>query len=221
MDAITAIESRFSARAFLDKPVTDSCLEQLFSAARWAPSGVNTQPWQVIIAGPDVRRRIGERFIAEREAGRAPNPDYAYYPPEWAEPYKSRRKACGLALYGALGISREETERRKAQWYRNYHFFEAPVGCFFVMDRSLEKGSWLDFGMFLQSVMIAAKGLGLDTCPEASMSEYPDVVRQALSLGDEMAVVCGMAIGYADMAHPINQYRTEREPVSAFMRKVD
>ena len=221
MDCLEAIRTRFSARAFTSKAVPESLLKDLFEAARWSPSGVNTQPWQVLIPSLAARQQIGDRIVAHRDAGIEPNPDYQYYPTEWQEPYSARRKACGLALYGALDIKKDDTEARKAQWYRNYYFFDAPIGVFFLIDRRLEKGSWLDCGMFIENVMIAAKGLGLDTCAQASMSEYPDIVREVCGLEDKWSVICGMAIGYADMTHPINQYRTERESYEAFVRKMD
>jgi nitroreductase len=221
MDCLEAIRSRMSARAFLDTPVSQSQLTTLFETARWAPSGGNTQPWRVVVPSQATCQAIGDAIVAQREAGTAPNPDYAYYPNEWTEPYKSRRKACGVALYGALGIAKEDTQARKAQWYRNYYFFGAPVGCFFCVEKTLEKGAWMDTGMFIQSVMIAAKGLGLDTCPQAAMAEYPDIVRTHCQIAPNWAIVCGMAIGYADKAHPINQYRTEREPVKALVQFLD
>jgi nitroreductase len=216
-----AIRGRASTRAFLDRAVPPGVVREILDTARWAPSGVNTQPWKVAVLGEATRKRLGDAIIAAREAGTEENPDYHYYPTRWDEPYRSRRKASGLALYGALGIGREDAEARRAAWYRNYRFFGAPVGLIFSIDRGLEKGSWVDIGMFIQSVMLAARDHGLDTCPQASLAEYPDIVREILGLPPSQAIVCGMSMGYADPEHPVNRYRTEREPVEAFTQAYD
>lgn len=211
-----AIASRYSARAFLETDVPNTLIEHILSMASQAPSGVNTQPWQVDVLSKSLISSIGNRIVALRESGVAENPDYCYYPKQWRSPYIDRRKACGLALYGALGISKDDAERRKAQWYKNYHFFGAPRGLIFSLDANLDKGSFLDLGMFIQTVMLCAKGQGLDTCPQASLSEFPDVIRDELGLGSDKLIICGLALGYADTSNPVNQYRTVREPTSVF-----
>jgi nitroreductase len=216
LDVLTAISERRSVRAFLEKPVPDKILQQILETARWAPSGVNTQPWQVAIVGKKAREKISHAIIYARENNIPENPDYQYYPKEWVEPYKSRRKACGLALYGALGIKIDESEKRKQQWYRNYSFFDAPIGLIFYLEAHLCKGSWMDTAMFIQNVMLSARHFGLETCPQASMAEYPDIIREHLNINKEHHIVCGMAMGYADWSHPVNQYRTTREAVEAF-----
>lgn len=221
MNVSDAIRGRASTRAFLDRAVEPRLITEILDTARWAPSGVNTQPWHVAVLGEATRKRLGDAIIAARQSGQAENPDYFYYPQRWEEPYRSRRKACGLALYGALGIGRDDVEARTAAWYRNYRFFDAPVGLIFSIDRDLEKGSWMDLGMFIQSVMLAARDRGLETCPQASLAEYPDIVRATLQLAATRAIVCGMSMGYADADHPVNQYRTEREPVESFARWYD
>ena len=216
MDVINAIRGRMSTRAYLPKDVDREILEQILEAARWAPSGVNTQPWQVEVVSRGVLKQIGDRIIAKREAGVEPNPDYQYYASELSEPFRVRRKACGMALYSALNIARDDKQARKVQWYRNYHGFGAPVELFVFIDRALETGSWMDVGMFIQNVMLAARGCGLETCPQAAMAEYPDIVREILAVPAERALVCGIALGYADADHPVNNYRTERETVEHF-----
>ena len=216
MDVLEAIPGRKSTRAFLNKPVNLQSIQTILDVARFAPSGVNTQPWHVIAVTNEYITQIGDRITEARDAGIPENPDYQYYPTTWLEPYKSRRKACGLALYSAINIDIEETEKRKAQWYLNYYFFGAPVGLLFFLDAALEKGSWVDMGMFIQNVMLAARGLGLETCPEASLAEYPDIVRNIVGVSKDKFLICGMAVGYADYSHPINQYRTTREPVGSF-----
>lgn len=207
---------RRSVRAFLKKEVPPEIIVNILDAARFSPSGVNTQPWKVAILGPQHRQKISQMITTAKDNQIPENPDYQYYPQEWVEPFKSRRKACGLALYGALNIQFKETEKRKVQWYRNYHFFDAPLGLIFYIDSHLCKGSWMDIGMFIQNVMLAARFYGLETCPQASLAEYPDIIREHLNISSSYHIVCGMAIGYADWTHPVNQYRTTREEVSTF-----
>lgn len=218
MDIMQAMHTRRATRAFLDTPVSESQVRDILEAARWAPSGVNTQPWQVIVVQGKTKETITQRLIEMREREVKPNPDYAYYPENWVEPYRMRRIVCGKALYTALEIAREDKDRQKIAWENNYHFFGAPVGLFFLIDKQLNQGSWLDMGMFLQNVMLAATGIGLATCPQASLVEYPDLIRELLDLPADLALVCGMSLGYADMSQAVNQYRLERAPVEGFTR---
>lgn len=216
MNVIDAIRNRFSTRAFLDRDVEREKIEAILDAARFAPSGVNTQPWQVAVLTGAIKQELGDALGALKEQGEEHRPDYLYYPESWFPPYKARRYACGMALYGALNIQRDEIEKRKAIWLRNYHFFGAPVGLIFSIDAGLGVGSYMDYGMFLQNIMLAAQEHGLATCPQASLAEYPDVVRNVLNLPEEKLIVCGMALGYPDMEAAVNSYRTEREPVEEF-----
>lgn len=216
MDVLNAIKDRHSTRAFLNKPVSRETVHKILEIARFAPSGVNTQPWQVSVVTGKVQAAICSDFVETYEAGEKGQPDYQYYPDEWYEPLKSRRFACGMALYNQLGIKREDTQRRKENWIQNYKMFGAPVGLFFWIDQRLAVGSWLDCGMFLQNVMLAARGFGLATCPQAAMAEYPDIVRKHLNVDSSQLLICGMALGYADPNAAINNYRTEREAVSGF-----
>lgn len=221
MDVIEAITGRASTRAFLDKPVSPDAIRAILDAARWAPSGVNSQPWRVAVVGGEAKKRIGDRIVAVVEAGMKPNPDYKYYADKFPEPYRARQVACGAALYGALGIAREDAARRKAQWMKNYHGFGAPVELFVFVEDVLEKGSWVDMGMFIQNIALATRGHGLETCPQAAMAEFPDIVREELGYGASMKLVCGIALGHADRADPVNNYRTAREPVDGFTRWFD
>jgi nitroreductase len=218
MEVLEAMRARVSTRAFLDRPVDRTTVEAILEAARWAPSGTNTQPWQVAVVTGTTKRRITEALVAARTAGEPERPDYRYYPEKWEEPYRSRRLACGLALYRALGIGREDADRRIKAWNNNYSFFGAPVGLFFFLDRTLAQGSWVDMGMFLQNVMLAARAFDLATCPQAALAEYPDIVRRLLNVPDTRALVCGMSLGYPDTAAPVNNFRTARESVANFTR---
>ena len=216
LDILTAIKERHSTRAFLDVDVSKEIIYTLLDIARYAPSSANTQPWQVVVISRTIIQPLGAAIVAARQSNQAENPDYQYYPKEWREPYKSRRKACGLALYSSLNIKMEEEEKRKAAWYRNYTFFGAPIGLLFFIDHDLDKGSWLDYGMFLQNIMLVARSFGLETCAEGSMAEYPDIVRAFAKVSSDKHLICGMAVGYEDKNVAINQYRTTREPVENF-----
>ncbi|MDF1755483.1 MAG: nitroreductase family protein [Verrucomicrobiales bacterium] len=216
MDLLEAIKGRASTRAFLDRPVAKETIHEVLEAARWAPSGTNTQPWQVAVVAGEIKEQISNKIVEKFTAGEESAKDYQYYPETFTEPYRSRRVACGKALYGALGIERKDRERRKQQWVANYHGFGAPVELFIFIDGGLEKGSWVDMGMFIQNIMLAARAFDLETCAQAAMAEYPDIVRNALDIPDSLKLICGIAIGYPDRDDPVNQYRTEREEVDRF-----
>ena len=214
-----AIVSRRSVRRFVDTPVSRETVESLLAVASRAPSGTNMQPWKVTVLAGDERRALQDAILAAYDA-RAPGheSEFPYYPASFPEPYKTRRRTVGWALYGLLGITKGENDRMHAQQRRNYLFFDAPVGLMFTIDRVLEIGSWLDCGMFLQNIMVAARARGLDTCPQMSFARYHRIIREALALPASERVICGMALGYADPAAPENRLETEREPVSGFAR---
>ena len=218
MNVTEAITQRKSTRAFLDREVPREMIIKILEVARYAPSGVNTQPWQVaVVTGASkmaLQGQMESAFINDQHGIK----DYNYYPDEWKIPYKGRRTACGLQLYGALGIERHDMERRRSQWLANYRAFDAPVMLLFFIDSSLAKGSYVDYGMFLQSLMLAAMEEGLATCPQAALAEYPQLVRQFLGYPPKALLLCGIAVGYEDRQHPVNSYRTPREEVASFTR---
>lgn len=213
-----ALASRRSVRAFLPTPVSEATVRQILELAARAPSGTNTQPWNVHVLAGDAKERLCEAVLTLREERPQGSPEYSYYPKRWRDPYLARRRKIGWDLYGLLGIEKGDKERMWAQFNRNYRFFDAPVGLIFTIDRDLEIGSWLDYGMFLQNIMIAARGLGLDTCPQAAWMEHPETIAEVLELRDEEMVVCGMSLGYADRSKPEDALVTEREPVRDFAR---
>ncbi len=218
MDIITAIKQRHTCRAYLAKPVAADLVEKILSAASWAPSGVNTQPWHVHVLTGEAKNALSTALIEARNTETPANPDYDYYPTKWDEVYAARRKDCGIRLYQALDIKKGDPEARLKAWNNNYSFFGAPVGIIFTIDTSLNTGSWLDMGMFLQNMMLAALEFGLATCPQASLAEFPDIVRQQLELADNQIVLCGMSLGYPDKDHPVNNYRLDRAKVSEFTK---
>jgi nitroreductase len=220
----STIQNRRSIRAYLQKPVPRQLIEELLAVAARAPSGTNTQPWQVYVlsgkAKDALSTEIVETFLDPTQSGEHKE-EYNYYPHQWVEPYISRRRKVGWDLYNLLGIAKTEKERMQQQQARNYAFFDAPVGIIFTIDRIMEKGSWLDYGMFMQNVMIAAKARGLDTCPQASFTPYHRIIAKHLQLKPEQQMICGMSLGYADNSKIENSLVTEREPVSSFTTFLD
>ncbi len=216
-----AIASRRSMRAFLPTPVPRETVEDILRVASRAPSGTNIQPWQVhALTGP-AKERLSERILAiyrdPAELAKHGH-EYEYYPKEWTSPYLDRRRKVGWDLYGLLGIAKADKEKMHDQHGRNYRFFDAPVGLIFSIDRIMQVGSWLDYGMFLQSVMIAARARGLHTCPQAAFTQFHRVIAEELGFRPDQMLVCGMALGYADPEAPENRLETERAPVSEFAR---
>ncbi len=218
MNVSDALRARKSTRAFLDREVEHEKIERLLKAAGHSPSGVNTQPWQVAVVSGARKVDLCARMEESFRSGQKGQMEYQYYPLEWQGVYKERRKACGLQLYSTLQISREDKQRQLDQWAANYRGFDAPVILFFFIDRIMETGSIFDYGMFYQSVMLAAVEEGLATCPQASLAEYPDIVKQQLGYGDDTMLLCGMALGYEDTEAVVNSYRTPREKLESFVR---
>lgn len=212
-----AITSRRSIRAFLPTPVPQDVVADILRVASRAPSGVNTQPWKVYVVAGAARDALVNTLMTAHDAKQAHDPhEYRYYPDEWVEPFLSRRRKIGADLYGLLGIGKGDTQRMHDQWGRNYQFFGAPVGMMFTLDRRMGEGSLLDLGMFLENIMVAARGRGLDTCAQESFGRYHSLVYRELGIPAGEMLVCGMALGHADPAAVENGLITERAPVDAF-----
>lgn len=219
-----AIVSRRSIRAFLPTPVAREDIEAILDVAARAPSGTNTQPWNVHVLTGAAKAGLSEAILAayrDPEQSRAHTEEYAYYPREWVSPFIERRRKVGWDLYALLGLSRDNKAGMAAQHGRNYAFFDAPVGLIFTIDRVMEQGSWLDYGMFLQNIMVAARARGLDTCPQAAFTQFHRIIGEQLGLPANQMVVCGMALGWADPGKIENTLVTERAPVAAFARFMD
>ncbi len=217
----TAIRTRRSLRAFLPTPVPRATIEAILDVAARAPSGTNTQPWKVYVLTGAAKDALSRKIAAAYDdpALRAQHTEeYDYYPTEWKSPFIDRRRKVGWDLYGLLGIAKTDKARMHAQHRRNYEFFDAPVGLIFTIDRVMRQGSWLDYGMFLQSIMVAARGRGLDTCPQAAFTQFHRIIADHLGAPAEEQVVCGMSLGWADPAAVENTLVTEREPVGGFTR---
>ncbi|TFY98523.1 nitroreductase [Ramlibacter rhizophilus] len=223
-----AITSRFSARAFLPRPVPRETIEGILDVARRAPSGTNTQPWKVYVLQGASRDALVDKVCAAHDAIYADpslaaeyREEWDYYPERWVSPYIERRRENGWGLYGLLGIARGEKDRMHAQHQRNYRFFDAPVGFMFTIDRVLGRGSLMDCAMFLQNVMVAARARGLHTCPQAAWNGYWKIVLPHIGAGEDEMLVCGMSLGWADESAPVNGFHTPREPVQSFTRWLD
>ena len=217
MEVDEALLTRRSVRAFTSDPVAKETIVEILEVASRAPSGTNMQPWKAHVVMGAARDRLSEAaraaFHADDYKAEA---EYRYYPAEFREPYRSRRRKVGWDLYGLLGIARGESDKMARQHARNFDFFGAPVGVMFTIDRDLEIGSWLDYGMFLGNVMLAARQRGLHTCPQAAWPPYHKVVREVLAIPDGEMLICGMSIGVLDESHVTSRLTTERQPVAGF-----
>jgi nitroreductase len=218
-----AICSRMSARAFSAQPVARQTVHDILQVASRAPSGTNTQPWKVYVLQGERRDSLVQKVCAAHDAVRA-NPElavqyreeYDYYPQKWVSPYIDRRRENGWGLYALLGIGKGDRDKMHTQHQRNYRFFDAPVGLMFTVDRVMGRGSLLDYGMFLQSIMVAARARGLHTCPQAAWNGFASIVLPHIGATAEEMLVCGMALGYADGADKVNSFVTPRVPVDEF-----
>jgi nitroreductase len=218
------MHGRRSVRAFLPQPVPREALDAVLNVAARAPSGTNTQPWKVYVLTGDAKRKLSDDIVAAYTdpVQRAQHTEpYTYYPTHWQSPYIDRRRKVGWDLYGLLNIGKADKDRMQQQHARNYTFFDAPVGLIFTIDKVMQQGSWLDYGMFVQNVMLAARARGLDTCPQAAFTQFHRIISQHIGAGDDETVVMGMSLGYADPSAVENTLITEREGAAGFARYLD
>jgi len=215
-DVIDLLAQRRSVRAFTDTPVPRETLARICTAARMAPSGANLQPGKFHVLTGDALAGLVSR-LSQAIAEAAPiESEYSYFPPDMSPELKNRQRAAGFALYDALGIARRDVVARRANFDRNYRFFDAPVGIVVTIDRDMGKGCFMDLGLSLMALFLAAEAEGLGSSGIGALANYASVVHGHLGLpGDEM-VVCGVALGVADMAAPVNRFRTARAPLEDF-----
>jgi nitroreductase len=223
-----AITSRMSTRAFTVQPVARQTLHELLQVASRAPSGTNTQPWKVYVLQGASRDSLCNKVCAAHDAMRAQpelaaeyQEEYDYYPQKWVRPYIDRRRENGWGLYGLLGIGKGDKDKMHLQHQRNYRFFDAPVGLMFTVDRVMGRGSLVDYGMFLQNIMVAARGRGLHTCPQAAWNGFSKIILPHIGATEGEMLVCGMALGYADQTDIVNSFQTPRAPVEEFTHWLD
>ena len=221
MDVLEAIESRKSIRAFTDQPVEKELLDKLLQISQRSPSGTNTQPWYVYLCTGDVKQAITDDVLKMAAEGKSKKyEDYEYYPPVWRDVHQARRRAVGWGLYGLLGIKKGDREGSARQGARNFKFFDAPVGLFVTVDSYVTRGSWADTGMYIQTIMLAARGFGLHTCPQAAWIPLQEPVFKHLGIPDDQELVTGMSLGYADKDAIENTLVSEREDVTNVARFV-
>ena len=223
-----AITSRMSARAFTNQAVPRDVLEQILQVASRAPSGTNCQPWRVYVLQGASRDSLVGQVCSIHDAMRTDPAlvaqyaeEYDYYPQKWVSPYIDRRRENGWGLYGLMGIGKGDKDKMHAQHQRNYRFFDAPVGLMFTLDRVMGRGSMLDYGAFLQNIMVAARGRGLHTCPQAAWNGFRSIILPHIGAGPQEMLVCGMALGYADATEAVNTFHTPRVPVQEFTTWLD
>ena len=219
-----AISSRMSVRAFTNQPVAHETLESILNLAARAPSGTNTQPWKVyVLQGKALQDLCGkvcdafESVAANPELAKEYQPSYDYYPTKWFSPYIDRRRENGWSLYGLLGITKGDKDKMHIQHRKNFEAFGAPACFFFTIDKELGRGSMLDYGMFLENVMLAARGEGLDTCPQAAWNDYTKIIMPSIGAKENEMLVCGMALGYADRNEIVNTFHTPRAKLDEFV----
>jgi nitroreductase len=213
-----AITTRKSVRAFLPTPVERATIEELLAVASRSPSGSNIQPWKVRVVAGDVKENLTRAILdaIARDGFDKYQREWNYYPVQWREPFLGRRRKIGWDMYGLLGVGKGDHEGTHRARLRNYEFFGAPVGMIFTLDEDLEIGSWLDLGILLGAIMIAARGRGLDTCPQAAFADFHSIIRPQLGIPANEIVICGLALGHIDPDAPVNELRTERAAVAEF-----
>ena len=217
------INARMSARAFTPELPSRELIDHILAVASRAPSGTNTQPWNVYVLEGKIRDELCDKVCDAYEAI-SKNPDlskdyeeaYSYYPEKWFSPYIDRRRENGWSLYGLLGIEKGDKEKMFLQHQKNFRFFDAPIGLFFTIHKDLGTGSILDYGMFLQNIMISAQSHGLATCPQAAWNKFSKIILPIIGAGDDEMLVCGMAIGYPNKADKVNTFQTPRAKVAEF-----
>lgn len=223
LTAAEAITSRMSVRAFTKEAISKETILKLLNISARAPSGTNTQPWKAYVVEGKALEALCEKVCAAYDAIAA-NPEiakeylpaYDYYPAKWFSPYIDRRRENGWGLYGLLGITKGDKDKMHAQHRKNFEAFGAPVCLFFTIDKELGKGSMLDYGMFLQNLMVAARGEGLDTCPQAAWNDYAKIILPSIGAKENEMLVCGMALGYADKNDKVNTFHTPRVSAEDF-----
>ena len=218
MNVKEAFVSRRSVRRFLPDSVSKEKIENILEGAAFAPSGHNIQPWHVYVVQGQKKLSITQSIIDTIKDGSSKNmkTEFDYYPTEWFEPFVSRRRAVGFELYKLLEIGRDDFEARDKQMQENFHFFGAPVGMFITMDKRLATGTFMDVGMFIQSILVGARGEGLHSCGQVAFTKFHTLIAEQLEFKENEMLVCGVSIGYEDTSAAENALRVEKLQYSDF-----
>lgn len=217
MDVNEAIRSRKAVRQFTDQKIPEQTVRDILETAKWAPSGGNLQPWNVHVLSGDVLAELVEEVRSKLTAQVSEVQDYNIYPPDLKDPYRTRRRDLGQALYDLIEVPRDDTPGKLRQLARNFEFFGAPVGLFFVMDRQMEIGQYVDLGMFMQNIMLLAREKGLHSCPQEAWAHWPQTVSKSLGISDDEMAFCGMALGMMDEDAVINRLQSGRADLDEFV----
>lgn len=213
-----AIKKRKSVRAFEDKEVKKELIEEILDIAKWSPSSTNNQPWEICVVSGEKKKALDKKMLEAFDSGVKGKMDYEYNPVELKQVYKNRQIELGKSLFELLDIKRDDKEARVKQWKKNYTSFGAPVSIYFFIDKSLEKSSFIDIGIFLQSIALLAIDYGLATCMQGALGEYSNIVRSQLNISDDKILICGMALGYEDKNALVNTFKSQRENVEDFAK---
>ena len=210
------LERRRSVRAFRPDPVPRELVEEILRVAARAPSGTNIQPWNLHVVAGETRAELEREVLAHRETD--PHDVEAEFgrTAKRKEPYTSRMRKLGKDMYSLLGIPKGDQAANWRQWGRNFQFFGAPVGLILTIDKDLDAMSYIDIGIFVFAIMLAAKARGLDTCAQGAWNNYWSVTRRVLQVPDDQYIVCGLSLGWADENDPVNTLVSEREPLESF-----
>ncbi len=217
MSVIDALSNRYSCRRFKQDAVPIDLIHKILTAAQKTPSWCNTQPWDVHVVSGEALQTLSEKLEKRAASGATPNPDFSF-PERYEGDYRDRRKVCGLQLYKSVGIEKGDAERTRDQALENFRFFAAPHVMFLTVPSELGVYGAVDCGLYVSSFMLVANELGVATIAQAALASYPDIVREALNIGQERHLVCGISFGFEDTTHPINGYRTERESIASVVK---
>ena len=211
------IKSRYSVRSFTKKNVDIEIIKEMLQISKCAPSGGNIQPWKVYVVTGNAKEKLIERALSNCDNGVQEKIEYEIYPNPLDEEYKKRRSECAKDMYAALSIEQDDIESRLTQIRENFKFFGAPVGMIITIDKAFAVNGWGHVGMFIQNICLSAIDNDMGTCLQESWSIYPETVKDVLNIPDNEVVWCGIALGYPNLEHPINNYRTSRESIDKFV----
>lgn len=218
---ISLVAERRSIRAYQNKLVADSLLGEVLTLARQAPSGANLQPGSFISVVGAARQRLTADLTHAWRGGAHEPEDYTYFPSPMPMTLRRRQVAAAKALYGSIGVAQEDRAGRDLQFEQNFRFFDAPVALIATINGDFGSGGYMDFGMTLYGLMLAAQSQGLATCAIGAMASYPGLIRRSLSLDANSKIVCGIALGYADADAAVNQTVTERCTLDQYFRVIE